>query len=292
MDLRPIATGFCFLEGPRADARGLWFSECALGGVRRLGPDGRVEAWLTERKVIGGLALNEDGAIVCSGPGGLAWVDPQTGASGVLLDAVEGEALAGVNDVMPDGRGGLYFGTLDHALIEGGRPAGNSALCHLAPDGRARKLAGGLMVCNGIGLSPDGRCLYHNESINGTHVYDVRPDGSLGEGRRLLENPDCDGLAVDQEGGVWIASTGSGVITRLSPDGVVERRVAVPGGHPTSLCFGGPDWRDLYVTTAAEGAVQAVLSGQPPPHRDAAIYHARSDIPGVPVGKTRFRLRG
>jgi sugar lactone lactonase YvrE len=292
MHFEPIATGFCFLEAPRADERGVWFSECALGGVRCLRPDGRIDEWLRSRQMIGGMVFNADGALLCSGPGGIVWLDPESGCSGRLLDAIDGEPIAGVNDMMSDGQGGLYFGTLDHQLIREGKPAGNSALYRLTPDGRLTKLSGGLTVCNGIGLSPDGRRLYHNESISGTYAYDLRPDGSAGEKIPLLQNPDCDGLAVDCEGGIWIASTGAGVITRLNPDGTVDWRTPVPGGHVTSLCFGGPDRRDLYVTTAAEGATAVVLKGGVPTSTSGAVYHARSEIPGLPVAPTRFNLPG
>jgi hypothetical protein len=53
MDFKPIATGFCFLEAPRVDERGIWFAECALGGIRCLRPDGRIDTWLAELKPIG-----------------------------------------------------------------------------------------------------------------------------------------------------------------------------------------------------------------------------------------------
>ena len=289
MEFRPIATGFCFLEAPRADERGVWFTECAMGGVRRLRPDGGVDAWLTERKPIGGLALNADGRLVVSGPGGLVWLDPTTGASGVLLDRLEGSALPGVNDIQPDGKGGLYFGVLDHQRLRSGEPGG-SAICRLDPDGMVTRLAGDLKVCNGIGLSPDGRRLYHNESMVGTIAYDLRPDGSLSGGVKLWDMPDVDGLAVDVEGGVWVASTGAGAITRLTPAGQVDRRVDAPGA--TSISFGGEDLRDVYVTTSSPAAVAAVLAGGVPETSEAGLYHARSDVPGVPTAQTCFKLPG
>lgn len=289
MEFRPIATGFWFLEAPRADERGVWFTECSMGGVRRLRPDGGIDSWLTQRKSIGGLALNADGCIVCSGPGGLVWLDPDAGASGVLLDELEGRPLPGVNDIQPDGKGGLYFGVLDHQRLRAGDPGG-SAICRLDPDGAVTRLTGDLKVCNGIGLSPDGRRLYHNESMVGTIAYDVHPDGSLSGGEKLWDMPDVDGLAVDLQGRIWIASTGSGAITRLTPDGQIDWRAPMPGA--TSISFGGADLRDVYVTTSSKAAVAVVLAGGVPETSEAALYHARSDVPGVATERTRFRLPG
>jgi sugar lactone lactonase YvrE len=290
MDFKPIAAGFCFLEAPRADGRGVWFSECALGGIRCLRPDGHIDTWLAQRKPIGGLAINADGAILCSGPDGIAWVNPATGAAGMLLDTIDGKPVGGVNDMMPDGQGGLIFGTLDHAAIREGKPSGRSALYRLNVDGRLTQLCEGLKVANGIGISPDGRRLYHSESMAGTYAYDLLPDGSVGEGRLLNEDLDCDGLAVDAEGAVWIACVRSGTVARVMPDGKLNRRVPIPGGHVTSICFGGSDWRDVYVTTASTGAVEVVLKGGVPASMTGALYHARAEVPGVPVARTRFRL--
>jgi sugar lactone lactonase YvrE len=292
MKFEQLVTGFCFLEAPRVDERGIWFTETALGGVRCLRPDGRIDTWLSDRRPIGGMALNEDGALVLSGPGGLIWLDPATGTTGLLLDTIDGKSICGVNDVMPDGKGGLYFGTLDFGAIQDSQPFGHSALYRLGTNGRVTFLCGGLKVCNGIGLSPDGRRLYHNESMAGTHAYDLFPDGGVGKGVLLNNDPDCDGLAVDREGGVWIACTQSGTIARITPDGKPDHRIAVPGGHVISLCFGGTDWRDLYVVTATEGGVEIVLKGGIPPSATGSIFRARAEIPGVPVARTRFQLPG
>jgi sugar lactone lactonase YvrE len=287
MKFETLATGYCFLEAPRADGEGLWFSDIMLGGLYHWQPGRGVERHLPERRHIGGIAINEDGAIICGGPDGLAWFDPATGRSGTLLDSIGGRQI-GVNDMLPDGRGGLIFGTLTTADADAATAATNSLYRH-DPDGRTTLLASGLKIANGIGLSPDGRRLYHNESLVGTFAYEVHGDGSLGEPQLFWASGDGDGLAVDAEGGIWIASFAGGEIVRLLPDGSVERRIAMPHKVVSSLCFGGTDWRDLYVTTGGNEGVDAMLRGEQPP-REAALFHARSDIPGLPVARTRFQL--
>src|SRR5262245_33563023 len=113
LEFTPVATGFALLEAPRVDERGVWFTDILLGGVRRLRPDGTIDAWITERRFTGGLAFNEDGRLVCAGPGGLIWLDPETGAKGVLLDRIDGAPVLGINDIEPGPDGGLFFGTVD-----------------------------------------------------------------------------------------------------------------------------------------------------------------------------------
>lgn len=288
MEFDEVATQFCLIEAPTMRGGDLWFSDAMLGGIRRLAPDGKLETFLPERTHVGGMALNEDGRLICGGLGGLVWFDPDTGATGPLLSQVEGVPLMGVNDVCPDGKGGLYFGTHGSAgdFENGLKPAN---LGHLAADGTARIIDRGVTFCNGIGLSPDGKTLYHNESTNAVFAYDVAPDGSLASKRKFIDRHDPDGLAMDAAGGIWLAHYDSAEIARYLPDGTLDRRAALPHRNVINLCFGGKDMRDIYVTTAGDEGVDALLRGELAP-REASVFKGRCDIAGQPVPLTRFAL--
>ena len=292
MEFTAVATGLCLLEAPRADDRGIWFSEIVQGGIRCLRSDGHMDTSIVDRKPVGGIAFNDDGLLVCSGPDGLVWLDPVNGATGGLLNEIDGEPIRGINDIYPDGRGGLLFGTVDHqAMLRGEDFYDRSALCHLDPSGRVTRISEGHHFANGIGISPDGEQVYFNDSGVGTYVYRRLPGGNFAQVALLSDILDCDGLAVDCEGSLWIAAMSSGELVRLYPSGKVDRRIPVPGGHVTSLCFGGPDLRDMYITTAAPDAGQALLKGDLPRDRTAALYRARADVAGIPVPLTHFRLK-
>lgn len=293
MDFTQIAGGFCLIEAPRWDGNQLWFTDILQGGFRCLRPDGQVDSWLAERKTIGGLALNADGSVICSGTGGIVWLNPETGASGTLLDLIEGVPISGVNDIFPDGKGGLFLGTVDHVSMLSGKDfMGKSALYHLNPDGTATELHGGMLFSNGIGLSPDGRHVYIVDSGAGPYVTEIFPDGGFGKTTLLCELPGIDGLTVDAEGCLWGALIQTDEIARILPDGTVEQRIPAPAGHPVSLCFGGPDYCDLFVTSAAPGAGEAALdrSKVDSVPRTAGIYRARSERAGLPSGRTAFKL--
>lgn len=289
LNFKTVASNYCFLEAPRADGGVLWFTDLLLGGVYRLSPGGAVDVFMQDAKHIGGVVLNDDGRLICGGTAGLSWLKPATGESGILLSSAAGQLLSGANDMCPDGRGGLYFGTLSHAG-EYGKPPSLTALYRVSADGSVTLLRDGLKFSNGIGLSPDGRRLFHNESLLGTFVYDVLPDGSLGNRTVFSTKEDCDGLAVDSAGGIWIAYYASGELIRYRADGSIDRHVPVPQKVVTSLCFGGADRRDLYVTTAGNEGIDALLKGVHPP-REACVYQGRLDVPGLPVPRTRFRLQ-
>jgi sugar lactone lactonase YvrE len=289
LQFRSVASPYCFLEAPRSDGEVLWFTDLLLGGLYRLSPRGKIDTFLRDSKHIGGVVINDDGAIICGGSAGLTWIYPETGESGILLNSVDGQPLPGVNDMYPDGKGGLYFGTLSHAG-EYGKPPSLTALYQLSVDGRVKLLRDGLKFSNGIGLSPDGRRLYHNESLLSTFVYDVMPDGSLENRAVFSSKEDGDGLTVDADGGVWIAYFATGELIRFHADGSVDFHVPVPHKVVTSACFGGKDNRDLYVTTAGNEGIDALMKGVNPP-REACVFRARVDVPGVKVPRTRLRLK-
>jgi len=291
MDFQPAAKGFLLTETPVSNGDDLWFSDMVGGGIHCLHADGSVDAFLTDETMMGGIALNDDGAIICSGPKALTWFHPGTGKRGKLLDHAEGEKMRGINDIRADGRGGLLFGTVDHVDMLAGKPFfGRSTLYRLSADGTLTAISREHKFSNGLGVSPDGRHIYYNDSGVGTYVFPVAADGSIGEKRLLSDNGDCDGMAMDSEGGIWIAHMSVGGVSRLTPDGKLDRNIPLPDHHVTSMCFGGADMRDAFVTTALPNAGEVVFSGKVPAERPAVILKARSDIAGFPTAKTSFKL--
>ena len=104
---------------------------------------------------------------------------------------------------------------------------------------------------NGITLSPDEKVLYVNESVQRkVWQYDVSVDGALSNKRLLIEFPDfgMDGMKCDEEGNLYIARYGKGVIAVVSPKGGLIREVKLTGSKPTNLVFGGLSNKQVYVT--------------------------------------------
>ncbi len=291
MEFRQVAAGYSFLEGPRTQGDAVWFTDLLAGGVFRLNSDGSTDSFLPDKHHIGGICLNHDGRIILGGNDAHYWLDPATGEVGKVLADVNGEKHPGSNDMLPDGKGGLYWGTCSNGGEYGdGREPALTRLMHLDAAGNVRVVSEGLSFANGVGISPDGKTLYHNESLRGCFAYDIEADGSLSNRRIFAAQEDCDGLAVDAEGGVWIACCFIGQVARYLPGGTLDKSVAIPDRNVTSICFGGPDWRDVYVTTAGDDGIPIMMEGKLP-GPNGKLFHARSDIPGQPVAETRFRTR-
>jgi gluconolactonase len=133
-------------------------------------------------------------------------------------------------------------------------------------NGRVTLLESGMGTANGIEVSPDGRILYVNESVQrNVWAYDIQPDRSLKGKRLLIRFPDfgMDGMRCDVDGNLYITRHGKGTVAVVSPEGKVIREIDVPGKSPTNLCFGGVDGRTCYVTEAEKGRLVQFRTDKP-----------------------------
>jgi sugar lactone lactonase YvrE len=286
-----LASGI-YLEGLAVDyARdAVWFSDVIGAGVHGIARDGRTWTLNADRMWTGGIMMNEDGSVLSSGQGGIMWNDPDTGRSGWLLDTIDGARVNGINEMMPDGSGGIYFGTVDIEMIEQGQPARPALIYRLAADGTVTTLAEGLGFANGIMLSPDGRQLYYNDTFDGTYAFDVRPDGSLGPRRKLLEKYDCDGMALDAEGNLLLTGFQSGHLERIRPDGSRLPPIETPAKAITQVRFGGADMRDYYLTTVPADGGDSLKEGKPLTEKNSFLLRGRAEVPGMTIAPARFKL--
>ncbi len=271
MPFETLAFGYGLVEGPRADdAGGLYFSDVTQGGVYRLGADGSVTPVVPKRRGVGGIALHADGGVVISGRNVCHVRD---GRTRVLF---EREGVGGFNDLFTDAAGRVYVGSLrSDPFAAGTRVPGE--LYRIDAQGKTTELYGDVGLSNGIGVSPDGRRLYHSDSAaRAILAHDVAPDGAL-SGRRVfarLSRGAPDGLAVDRDGRVWVACYGGGCVVRYAADGSPDGEIELPARAVTSLCFGGADLRDLIVVTADNTEV---------PERKGTIFRSRAEVPGLPA---------
>lgn len=281
MQLETLAHGYGLIEGPRVDERNrLYFSDVPNGGVYRRSPDGAIETLIPRRRGVGGIALNAAGGIVCSGRSLIRW-DEATRQSRDLFTQWDGRALRGLNDLTVDAQGSVFVGSLEFDALSTDKPIPGNVF-RVDPPDTVIKLWEGIEVTNGMGFSPDARLLYHCDSTTkAVWVYDVTADRRLKDRRIFARLPEGwpDGMAVDVEGGVWVAVVRYGEVVRFKADGTMERRIKMPAEMVTSLCFGGADMMDLYVVTA-DNTEDAGRKG--------TIFRMRAEVPGLAVPTARF----
>ena len=116
--------------------------------------------------------------------------------------------------------------------------------------------------------------------------YQVAEDGSLGEKTPFAR---CqrglpDGLAVSADGAVWVAlARGGQGVAVFEPDGSLREIIDIPLPMCTSVCFGGSDYRDLYIVSGSDDTES---------DRAGAVYVIRTAVPGLELAPARIPLPG
>jgi sugar lactone lactonase YvrE len=184
-----------------------------------------------------------------------------------------------LNDGKCDPQGRFWIGTMADPPIPGA-----GSLYRLDADLSLTLAITSATISNGLGWSPDGTLMYFIDSpTHGVDMLDFDPVSGCASGRRrLVSTPDRlglpDGMAVDAEGGLWVAFWGGGVIRRYSSDGKFDAEVAFPAAQVSSCAFGGDDLSDLYVTTAAIGLSEA--GHRETPHA-GGLFRVRPGVRGL-----------
>lgn len=195
------------------------------------------------------VAPDAGGALLVTADRDVVRFDPDTGARAVVAAVDRGDVL---NDGACDPAGRYIVGT---AVDEASAP-GTAALYSVTAT-QFEVVLDGVTISNGLDWSPDGTTLYYvdtpTERID-AFDYDVAT-GALSSRRIFVDLHDVpgrpDGLCVDAAGGVWAAmAKGGAAVRRFDPDGSASAVVAVPVPNVTSVAFGGPDRRDLWITTS------------------------------------------
>jgi len=286
-----IAAGV-YLEGLAVDDRRgvVWYSDVIAGGIHGVTPEGKpVASFNHERMWTGGVMMNEDGSVLSTGEGGIMWNNPDTGRSGWLLDRIDGKPINGINEMIADGTGGIFFGTIDIERVIKGQATRPSALFRLTVSGEVTKLAE-VHFPNGIMLDPLRRRFYCNDTFAGTWAFDVTPALTLGNRRKLLDKEDVDGMSLDAEGNVWITGFRSSFLTRLRPDGTQLPQLEGAAGSITQVRFGGQDMRDLYFNSVPADGGDNLKDGVPLSAKNSFLFRGRSEAPGMPMQPSRFKL--
>jgi sugar lactone lactonase YvrE len=182
---------------------------------------------------------------------GFATLDLETGAVEPLV-AVEADMPGNrMNDGACDASGRCFAGTMatDDA-------PGAGTLYRLDGDLSVHVVLRGVTISNGLGWSPSGSVMYYIDSkAGGIDAHDFEADSGALSGRRRLVDTDPawglpDGLAVDAEGGIWVAFWGGSALRRFSAEGELTETLELPAARPTRPAFGGAELDQLYVTSA------------------------------------------
>jgi len=164
-----------------------------------------------------------------------------------------------LNEGKIDPFGRWITGSMD---LTTGDPDG--ALYAVHPDGTQRVLRGGFGTANGLEFSRDGdRVWFTDTSVQTIYTGRYGDDGEITEVETFHSGEMHDGLVLDDDGCLWGAVYGAGVVVRYDQTGSELERFEFPAPNLTSVAFGGGDSRTLYVTSARENLTEEQLLAHP-----------------------------
>ena len=268
-EVERLTSGYQLAEAPVATpAGGVVFSDVLGGGVREWDPaTGEVEVVIPKRRGVGGMARHRDGGLVVSGRDVSLVAD---GESRPLYVPDEGSGITGINDLTVDPDGHVVVGHLRFRPFAGESPVPGEFVT-VDADGGTTGVVGDVLWTNGCAFVA-GRRHVLRLRLPAWRRARRRPAGrrlygpSRSRSRRRAARPTA--WRSTSPARVWVALGARASVGRFTPDGRLDSEVDVPTGFVASLCFGGTDGRDLFITTARAATTPAPSSA--PAHRSPA----------------------
>lgn len=294
-ELRTLAEGGAYFEGPRWHEGRWWASDFYRYGVFAFDPDGTAEKVLEVEGQPSGLGWMPDGSLLVVSMREHSLLRRAPDGS-VTVHAELGEHCGGhLNDLVVDASGRAYAGNFGFDLMNFADPAGTSLL-RVDPDGRVSVAADDLWFPNGMAI--DGDTLIVAETLAGRlTAFTIGADGSLGDRRvwgqiaptvepgsaaemipRLGFAPD--GCSLDAEGHMWVADGLGGPTCRIAPGGAIVDEIELPEGLGAFACMlGGEDGRELLLCSAPD-----FIEANRKDVREAFLFTTTVDVPhgGLP----------
>jgi len=235
------------IEGPAVDAEGnIYAANFARSHtIGKISPNGagQVFASLPDKSIASGIRFNQHGVMFIADyvQHTIYQIDLATRHLSVLARE---KNMNQPNDLAITAAGILY-------ASDPNWKTGSGQIWRIDTAGKVTLVADHMGTTNGIDISPDGKTLYVNESVQRTvWAFTIAADGSLNQKRLIKQFDDfgLDGMRVDVDDNLYVTRYGKGTVVKMTPAGEILQEIAVLGALPSNICFGGTDGRTAYVT--------------------------------------------
>ena len=273
----PLATGFCFGEGPRWFEGLVWFSDMLGEAVHTVTLNGEMSTLSLPGHAPSGLGFRPDGTLL---------IVSTERRQLLSYDGDEVTVVADVAQLVPAPLGDMVIDRYGCAYV-GAQARTGGVVVRIDPDRdpgrRATVVARDLDFPNGMAITSDHSALIVAESTaRRLTTFDIADDGTLGDRAVLaagLAGPP-DGICVDDKGGVWTAMTLAHRFERIVPGGpggfTVTDRIDIGDRTAIACTLGGPEGRTLFLLSSTD-AYPERLRGTKRSRLDAVTV----DVPGT-----------
>ena len=280
-----LIEGLTFTEGPRWHDGRLYFSDFFTHRVLAVDTKGNMETIVETPQQPSGLGWSPDGSMLIVSMNDQKLLSFSNGELSEVADLSQ-LATHFCNDMVVDKKGNAYVGNFGFDLHEG-EPIKPTNLILVRPGEEPCVVAENVFFPNGTVITPDDKTLIVGETFASClTAFDINEDGTLANRRvwadlRSIEEgytPVPDGICLDAEGAIWVASPSTNDVIRVQEGGALLDKVEVDRGAFACM-LGGENGNTLFISTANDSTEETCLK-----ERSARIEVIDVDVPraGLP----------
>lgn len=267
-------------EGPIWDpsSRELIWIDVTQGKIHRFNPSRGSNETLNIPMHIGAVGLYSDTHLVAAVRDGFATIDKGSGSLTYLNRLIDDTGIR-FNDGKCDPFGNFIAGTMRYEP-----EPGTAALYSCNPQGEVHEILGNIGLSNGLCWNEDGTLFYYIDTLTRQiREFQYREvESRITNGKVLYEfaasDGSPDGMTIDSAGRLWVAMWGGGKVMCIDHDGELVHEIPLPITQPTSVAFGGADFKTLFITSAKYQLSESQLAQEP---LAGSIFSLESTIAGV-----------
>ena len=279
-----VQEGFLFPETPRwhAPSSSFFFVDIDRGQIHQWTPGTAAQLHFQHTDWISGYAINahNEWTVTSARRRVLMKVkmgDTPDSASTTDVADLSEIALFGINDLLVAPNGVTYVDTLCYNFLAGdsAKPA-PSPIVAVMPDGAFKAATQVTSFPNGMALAPNSSTLLVADSLaQCIYAFDIENDGMLSNDRVWAAMPGemPDGVSLDADGGLWVATHNR--VVRVVEGGDITDEVDMGSTRATACMLGGADGKTLLIT-ASDSHDRSIITDNP----SGRIFSVNVAVPG------------
>ena len=283
MSARKVTTvieGLSLGEAPRWRDGALYLSDIHADRVLRVNPErGTYEVLIQWDKPVSGLGWLPDGRLLVVSMHDRRVLRQEPDGNIVEHADLGGIATWHTNDMVVAPDGTAYVGNFGFQIAPVRARARTAAIARISPTGSVSIAADGFWFPNGMVITPDGRSMVVAESAaRRLSVLDITDAGTLTNPRvwgEMAPNQLPDGICLDAQGAIWIASPTSHEVVRMRCGGEILERIELPQ-EAIACMLGGADRKTLFILTADSHDPEWCRR-----HHSARVLAVQVEVPGA-----------